>query len=395
MESEATFRQRALAVGIPEGDLQMLGDKGVNTFSTFAFCAPMQNPQSIDERPLLEALTELLELSEQISGPRVIPYRRLYFESQTLALSDMKQRLERRDDQAPRKMCLPERVQRLKLARDELTGITIDAAFEPSHRLTDICLQQCEDQSISYIELHDCTSREWEISNRKRDSAIEFQVDGTLRMTKKEQRVHHEPTGEHKIRTAMLRRALAYHLVGAASYQVLERAITKLFSYLSREPVRGFRAVSLQQIVFAEKQMWIEASLATVGKVLDTAAPKPLNEAIIAAMDSPEVKQFLMFLPLAPETATSGSSAKREAPKADSGPAAKRPKGKGKGGGKNKGPAIPAGCVAVLSNGDRVCFAYQRCRCVKQKEAECQKGKHLCWREGCHGRHPGSECSKN
>ncbi|CAJ1378275.1 unnamed protein product, partial [Effrenium voratum] len=237
------------------------------------------------------ALTELLELTEQISGPRVIPYRRLYFESQTLALSDMKQRLERRDDQAPRKMCLPERVQRLKLARDELTGITIDAAFEPSHRLTDICLQQCEDQSISYIELHDCTSREWEISNRKRDSAIEFQVDGTLRMTKKEQRVHHEPTGEHKIRTAMLRRALAYHLVGAASYQVLERAITKLFSYLSREPVRGFRAVSLQQIVFAEKQMWIEASLATVGKVLDTAAPKPLNEAITAAMDSPEVTQ--------------------------------------------------------------------------------------------------------
>ncbi|CAJ1378879.1 unnamed protein product, partial [Effrenium voratum] len=230
------------------------------------------------------ALTELLELTEQISGPRVIPYRRLYFESQTLALSDMKQRLERRDDQAPRKMCLPERVQRLKLARDELTGITIDAAFEPSHRLTDICLQQCEDQSISYIELHDCTSREWEISNRKRDSAIEFQVD-------EEQRVHHEPTGEHKIRTAMLRRALAYHLVGAASYQVLERAITKLFSYLSREPVRGFRAVSLQQIVFAEKQMWIEASLATVGKVLDTAAPKPLNEAITAAMDSPEVTQ--------------------------------------------------------------------------------------------------------
>lgn len=64
MESEATFRQRALPVGILEGDLQMLGDKGVNTFSTFAFCAPTQNPQSIDERPLLEALTELLELTE-------------------------------------------------------------------------------------------------------------------------------------------------------------------------------------------------------------------------------------------------------------------------------------------------------------------------------------------
>ena len=161
MDSAATFRQRAIAVGVPENDLDTLAGKGVNTFSAFAFCAPMQSAGSVDEAPLVQALTSLLDLREPLA---LIPYRRLYFESQTMALREMKQRLERRDDQAPKKMSLPERMHRLK---EQLTGITIDAAFEPSHRLTDLCLQQCEDQAIKYIELHDCTSREWTITSAR------------------------------------------------------------------------------------------------------------------------------------------------------------------------------------------------------------------------------------
>ena len=250
----------------------------------------------------------------------------------------------------------------------------------------------CEDRAIKYIELHDCTSREWEICNHKRENAIEFQSDGALRMSKKDQKVHQEPTGEHRIRMAMLRRGLAMQLVGSASYTVVEQATTKLFSFLSREPIKGYKAVSLQQVVMAEKQMWVEVAHATVGQVLDTGSPKPVDTALLKALDSPEVKQFLLFLPLPSENAHPKPGTKREGtkpPPTASAPA-KRQKGKSKG--KGKGPSIPPGCVATLPTGERVCFGFNRCTCARQKDPACDRGKHVCWRSGCHGAHPGAEC---
>ena len=166
-----------------------------------------------------------------------------------------------------------------------------------------------------------------------------------------------------------------------------KQATTKLFSFLSREPIKGYKAVSLQQVVMAEKQMWVEAAHATVGQVLDTGSPKPVD----TALDSPEVKQFLLFLPLPSENAHPKPGTKREAtkpPPTASAPA-KRQKGKSKG--KGKGPSIPPGCVATLPTGERVCFGFNRCTCARQKDPACDRGKHVCWRSGCHGAHPGAE----
>ena len=51
-----------------------------------------------------------------------------------LAIQDLT-RLESRDSQEPRKLAMPERMERLGRLKAALPGITLDAQLEPSHAL--------------------------------------------------------------------------------------------------------------------------------------------------------------------------------------------------------------------------------------------------------------------
>ena len=73
-------------------------------------------------------------------------------------------------------------------------------------------------------------------------------------------------------------------------------------------------------------------------------------------------------------------------------------KGKGKTKSKSKGKSatidIPPDCVTKTPEGKPLCFAFNKGVCgYKGTGARCQRGYHLCYKQGCHKPKPYHECS--
>eukprot|EP00435_Cladocopium_sp_Y103_P068987 s708_g32.t1 len=291
-------------------------------------------------------------------------------------MSDLRSRLERKEDDGPRKLLMPERIERLRLERAKrtLTGVTIDTQLEPAHRLVDLAVQQAEDSTIKYIELKDCLSRESELMHSKTEPSIEFQSDGAMKLSKKQIEIKAETSGDLKVKMAMQRRALAYHIAGICTYQTIDALIQRMFALMTKEPVKGFRAVSLQQVINADREMWILSAQEARGKTL-TDPTKPLNDILESAFKAPETSYHLLPLPIASGKIDSPHGQRESANaggKGDHG--TKRPakgggfKGNKKFKGKGKGIDLPSGCVAETGAGQRICFQFNRKRCNHQEK---------------------------
>jgi hypothetical protein len=391
MDSSAAFRERAKTLGLPETAVARLADSKLATFGQFAFLSSFQ-PGSSDEQPFVDALSKVLGTTPEAA--ELACWRRLYYECHTAAMSDLRARLERKDDDGPRKLLMPERIERLERAKRSSVGITIDTQLEPAHRLVDQTVQQAEDSTLRYIELKDCLSREAELMHSKTEPSIEFQTDGTMKLSRKQTEIRAETSGDLKVKMAMQRRALAYHIAGICSFQTVDALIQRMFALMTKEPVKGFRAVSLQQVVNADREMWLLAAQEARGKTLTDPA-KPLNDILETAFKAHETSYHLLPLPIlvgkgdsnvGPRDGPKPENANKRAAKGGGKPAAKRFKGKG------KGIDLPSNCVAETGAGQRICFQYNRKRCNHQDKDRCPRGLHVCWLKSCGGKHSHGDC---
>ena len=227
----------------------------------------------------------------------------------------------------------------------------------------------------------------------KSEPTIEFQADGTMKLSKKQQEIRAENSGDLRVKMAMQRRALAYHIAGICSFQTIDGLIQRMFALMTKEPIKGFRAVSLQQVINADREMWMLAAQEARGKVLTDPA-KPLDGILELAFKAPETSYHLLPLPGShqPQPAAGANDPiKKEGP-------LKRPfkggnsfpakKGKGKG----KSIDLPSGCVAETGAGQRICFQFNRKRCNHQDKDRCPRGIHVCWLKSCGGKHPHGDC---
>lgn len=216
MDSSASFKERARAIGLPEAGITSLADNNLATFGQFAVLSSF-SPGAGDAKPFVDARVKVLRVAP--SEGELAGWRRLFYESHTLTMSDLRGRLDRKDDETPRKLMMPERVERLERCRKNLPGITIDTQMEPAHRLLNQTVQQAEESTIKYIPIHECLSCEAELLHSKTEHAIEFLPDGTMKLSKKQQEIRTEVMGELKVRMAMQQRALAYHIAGLLDFQ--------------------------------------------------------------------------------------------------------------------------------------------------------------------------------
>ena len=159
---------------------------------------------------------------------------------------------------------------------------------------------------------------------------------------------------------------------------------------MTKEPVRGFKAVSLQQVINADREMWMQAAQNSRGKTLSDPA-KPLDEILEKAFSSPETSYHLLPLPA---TVKGAGKSEPEVPKK---PSLKRPFTGTKGGtapkkGKGKGLDLPPGCSPETGSGQRICFQYNRKRCNHQDKDRCGRGLHVCWLKSCGGKHAHGDC---
>ena len=173
LESTPVFRSRARQIGLAEADVDALALSGIDTMGSYAFCCSSQ-PGSSDEAPLIAVLTQVL------GGPPSVALmaklRRLFYEAHTLAIVDMKSRLDRGEEDQPRKLLGPERLERMNLLRQRLPGFTIEGQLEFSHALLDKCIDQYDRNELRVIPLEECTWRLQELEGVKRDDKLKIEI---------------------------------------------------------------------------------------------------------------------------------------------------------------------------------------------------------------------------
>jgi hypothetical protein len=83
--------------------------------------------------------------------------RRLYSAAYTMAAAVLGARAEKRDDDAPRMLSLPERSHRNRILAIRQRGIVSEVGREASHALVGAAVQLFDDIMLKYIGREQCT----------------------------------------------------------------------------------------------------------------------------------------------------------------------------------------------------------------------------------------------
>ena len=394
--SRVAFQQRAAQVDIPAAEIDALEEAGIDTFAKYAFCSQYQ-PGAPDERPLTEFLRNAL--GEAPTEAMMSKYRRLFFESHALCLQDLRQKVERTDHTETKVLPLAEKVERINQVKAKLPGLLITQQLEPSHQLVDKVVQQWEENSLRYMELSTCTSREQEMLAEKNQPSITFDASGNIKVTKKQELAQCSLTGDLRLRSAMQRRALAYEIAGIASFVVLERWSNMLFERLQQDPPTGYRYVTHEQLIGADKAMWLRVAEETRAQVQGDGLRKPVEEAIEKWSIHPEIQYHMMPMPSG-SSSSAATKPQQNTPQSTVKPVVKDNDvrvAKGKGKGKQKGKIqIPEDCeIKFGDNNKPICMKYNigTCRGNVKPGKRCQYGFHVCWKKSCHKPHSAVECT--
>ena len=402
LESKAFFEMRCKTVGLSDDLVKKLVDSGVTNLASMVFFANYQ-PGNPDDTPLITATTRALQL-DPLPNAVVIAVRRLHYEAHAMYVADLKLKVSATEDDLPKKMPNAERSARHIEQKGRLKGICLEGEYECSHSLLDAVVQQFDRDELKYICLSLCTTRDQEITGHKRDAALSIDSDGQLKLKPSQSMAIADTSTELRLKNAMVRRAIAYDQAGLVDFEVLNKWTEKLFAILMRVPPPGYRTVTLNQMIEADRVLWKRlADVCRTGIAPAPGAPRPLDDAVAKMMDSPEVSYYL--LPLPNSRADYGPQRfhdheKRYTPKGQKG--GKGGKGRGGKGFEGKGKQAlnaeefgwPAGAQMKTKDGAQFCFAFNDRRGCKYAKVgqRCKFGMHLCCRSGCEGKHSGWQC---
>ena len=412
LDSIAVFKNRATEIGLDDATLRRLDDLGWNIYGKLAF-ASNYRPGQVDEAPLISLAEEITQTSPP--PPKQLPLiRRLVFESYTLAAADLKMRVERKEEDAPRKLAQAERASRHQSQMTRLTGLDLSGEMEPSHALIDVIFQMTEDNQLKYVRWEQCTKRDQELMGLKSDPMWKPDSSGVVREVKVQQEVKADVSSDLKLKYALQRRSLAFDQARLVDYDKFERWSQVLLEAYTAAPPDGYKKVSIEQIHHADLELFKYLMKETRSGIRPVGTSIPLEQALAKAMTAPEIRLHLQPL-------QGSSSSKRKSDddvlddqnkRTKSAPNAGEEKlrrqvqnlqgqlnniRKGKSKGKGKGgrftstikmPQELLGQTATTASGEPLCFSYNCGGCSKAQPGQrCPKGLHLCTKWGCQQAH--------
>ena len=411
VESKPVFAARAIQIGATQVVINALVAANYGTFGSFAYCCAYV-PGTPDETPLLDAIATAL--ARPATPAEMTVLRRLFAESHTVSLQDLRNRIDKPSDSTPTKVMPAERAARYADQAARLVGLKLTGPLEPSNALIDSVFALVEDNQLKYLPLHTLTSREQELNGEKEDTDIkEFSVkmkSGNLIGKERTQEVRADTTSDLRMRSALQRRALAFDQATLISWDIHDSWISSLFHRMEESPPVGYAPVSLDQCLRADRRLFVRmAETCRASIVAIPGAPRPLDLAMIQFMNHHDVTYLLvpMALPARQSPANrqgpyGKGDKERPAKGAGKGKGDKNGKGdrgpKGKGKGKNKsktGAQPPPGCAAKADDGRFLCYSYNRvggCNSSVSEGTSCDKGFHICGISGCNGNHPCYDC---
>ena len=349
LDSEPVFTSRMKGTGVSPAAIVALRAAGINTLSRLAFAVSCQ-PGVGDEKPFIDLMELALGVSPIAPG-ELASLRRCWFEASTVAVAEMRSRVDRTDESRPKKLPQPERTARRSAQALRLSGLQIEGALEPSHALIDLVVQMCEDEILRYVDPSVCTARQAEILGVKKEQFMKQTANGALMGVEREVVQVADLTTEFRVRTALQRRSLALDQVGILDYARSERYHSYLFALIMKPIPETHFAINLAQVLTADKHIWaFMGEECRDGITARTNGSQPVEEALRLALLDPVIMSLLQPLP------RGGGGKGRNQGKAndaeEQGDAKKAKKGGGKGGsGKQAAKAGIAGSGAGAKAG--------------------------------------------
>eukprot|EP00434_Breviolum_minutum_P015721 symbB.v1.2.013853.t1/scaffold989.1/size146301/3 len=281
------------------------------------------------------------------------------------------QRVERKDEDTPRRLAQAERSARYEDQKNRLIGLELTGELEPSHALIDLVYQMREDGQLRYIRWEQCTKRDQELLGVKVDPIWKPDGNGIIKEVK----------------------------VDTSSYM---EAFTS-------PPPDGHLRVSIQQIHRADLELFKVMMRETRGGIKSFTGAPPLEDALKVAMNATEVRLLLQPLQGSLKRKGEAQDAEEKRNKSSSSSSSQveklqrtvenlqgqlknlraksqdnppNRKGKGRGKGKFNMIRMPPQLIGLSpTNGDNepICFDFNLKGCSRAKAGErCEKGWHSC-----------------
>ncbi|CAE7804359.1 unnamed protein product [Symbiodinium sp. CCMP2592] len=401
LESTAEFAERCKRLGLSAANLEVLQHAGVASFGQLCFSVSA-SPHTITDQTF-EAWVQRLWVPSVPSEQQQTCLKKLLFESQTMSMGEIRQKMQPASEQVAKPLPPSERLARSQRQQARITGLVYTPETTPSHYLVDLFNDQLETGVIAWVAPEKCASRADEMQINKKDKALQLMPDGQIKVNSKAAEVRCEASTDSKLRAAWQRRSLAMDMAGIATFIVVEKWVHHLFSVFARDVPEGYAPIQLRQMVNADKRLFM---LAAEGLPADLRASRPgdrtpLDDQIIMLMFSPEISQYLVPMPKphVPPPPPGGKALAESLKRALSedlpfdknflSRAWKKGKGGkgGKGGDKQEDPAkrfnLPEGCCDRNDKNQPLCFLWNQGKCKwKGKGKRCNRGFHHAVQQG-------------
>ena len=233
-DSQPSFLHRALAVGLQQSQVDALEDHGLTTHNKVAYAVCGQ-PGQIDETRFQNVLTQVFQGLVSLGTESAM--RQLSYESITIAIAAIKQRVEQKDDKV-----LPpqERDERLRRLSDTITGFEVKGDLESAHSVVDSYVAMVEQCCIKILPLSKCISRDQELQHSRADQSIITLENHQLHIKQKEPESFADLSTELRVQHAFTRRGLALHMAGLMTYNTHEKVTRSFMSKLTEQVPSNF-----------------------------------------------------------------------------------------------------------------------------------------------------------
>ncbi|CAJ1458021.1 unnamed protein product [Effrenium voratum] len=322
-DSEANFRARAQALGLENNLVEKFVSAGINSLAKFAFSSNYV-PGAGEDTPFVDAIQTVLDRDASLG--ELATLRRLHHEAYAMSAAELKLSVERCDETGLKRLTQPERAERLKKQQTRLTGLRIVGRMEPADRLVDTAVSQYEENRLAYIELSKCICKEQEIlaGSSRDDKQMAVDSSGIVRLRNKESKVDADLSTDLLLRQAFMRRALAYDQANVLGYLLHDQWIERLFESRVDCPPEGYAKISQQQVVNADRRLFVKLAELTRSGIQLTSAGRPVDLVFEDAMNHPDVLHLLQPLPSTRTSEKRATEPKNDDPR-------KLPKAKSKG----------------------------------------------------------------
>ncbi len=248
-DSRASFEHRAKEVQLRDEHVRALGTQDIGNFNQLAFAICSQ-PGQIDQARFQDLVDAVFPTGASLGVQAAL--RQLAYESITVAVAAIKQRIEVAEEGTTRRLPAQERDERLRRQRVRVSGIQIQGEYEPAHCVVDAFVTMLDECVLRILPLSKCVSRDQELAQSRSDKQVVTLENHQLHVKSKGANLEANLSNELRVHNAMIRRGLAMDQAGLMTFSVHDTIMRSFLSHATRPAPPGFLGPDIQAVLRAD-----------------------------------------------------------------------------------------------------------------------------------------------